>query len=118
MPDALRIASRTAKGGRLRWASQHLALLLESGNVAAVERWRSPTTATVFYAVTAAMPTPARIRLLHEIANCYVDRARSRVSWSQGILGPLTIFIVGFVVAFVALSLFLPLIDLINNLTG
>jgi type II secretory pathway component PulF len=118
MPDALCIASRTAKGGRLRQASQRLASLLESGDVAAAERWRRPVTATVFYAVTAEMPTPARIRLLQEIATCYVDRARSRVSWSQGILGPLTIFSVGFVVAFVALSLFLPLIDLINNLSG
>ena len=118
MPDALRIAGRTAKGGRLRWASQHLELLLESGNVSAAERWRSPITATVFYAVTAELPMHARIRLLQEIADCYVDRARSRVSWSQGILGPLTIFIIGFVVAFVALSLFLPLINLINNLSG
>lgn len=118
MPDALRIAGRTAKGGRLRWASQNLASMLESGDVAVAERWQRPVTATVFYAVTAEMPTPARIRLLHEIANCYVDRARSRVSWSQGILGPLTIFIIGFVVAFVALSLFLPLVNLINNLSG
>jgi type II secretory pathway component PulF len=118
MPDALRIAGRTAKGGRLRQASQYLASLLESGDVATAQRWRRPVTATVFYAITAEMPTPARIRLLHEIANCYVDRARSRVSWSQGILGPLTIFIIGFVVAFVALSLFLPLINLINILSG
>jgi type IV pilus assembly protein PilC len=117
-PDALRIAGRTAKGGGLRRASQYLASLLESGDVAVAERWRRPVTATVFYAVAAELPTHARIRLLQEIANCYVDRARSRVSWSQGILGPLTIFIVGFVVAFVALSLFLPLIDLINNLSG
>jgi len=117
-PDALRIAGRTAKSGRLRQASQHLASLLESGNVAAAEQWRRPVTATVFYAVTAELPMISRIRLLQEITNCYVDRARSRVSWSQGILGPLTIFIVGFVVAFVALSLFLPLIDLINNLSG
>lgn len=117
-PDALRIAGRTAKGGRLRQASQRLAALLESGDVAIAEQWRRPVTATVFYAVTAELPLDSRVRLLQEIANCYVDRARSRVSWSQGILGPLTIFIVGFVVAFVALSLFLPLINLINNLSG
>lgn len=117
-PDALRIAGRTAKGGRLRRASQTLATLLESGDVAIAERWRSPVTATIFYAVTAELSMPARIRLLQEVANCYVDRARSQVSWNQGILGPLTIFIVGFVVALVALALFLPLIDLINNLAG
>jgi type IV pilus assembly protein PilC len=117
-PDALRIAGRTAKGGRLQRASQTLASLLESGDVAIAERWRGPVTATIFYAVTAELPMAARIRLLQEIANCYVDRARSQVSWNQGILGPLTIFIVGFVVALVALALFLPLIDLINNLAG
>ncbi|QDT75218.1 type II secretion system F family protein [Lacipirellula limnantheis] len=117
-PDALRIASRTAKGGPLRQASQRLAALLQSGDVAAAEQWRRPVTATVFYAVTAELPLDSRTQLLQEIANCYVDHARSRVSWSQGILGPLTIFIVGFVVAFVALSLFLPLINLINNLSG
>ena len=118
LPDALRIAGRTAMGRRLRWASQHLAPLLESGDIAAAQRWRHPVSATVLYAVTAEMPTPARIRLLQGIADCYVDRARSRASWSQGMLGPLTIVIIGFVVAFVALSLFLPLIKLINNLSG
>ena len=117
-PDALRIAGRTAKGGRLRRASENLAPLLEAGHLSAAERWRRQISSTVYYAVTAEMPTPARISLLQEIANCYVDRGRSRISWSQGILGPVTIFVVGFVVAFVALSLFLPLIDLINNLAG
>ena len=95
-----------------------LAALLESGDVAIAEQWRRPVTATVFYAVTAELPLDSRVRLLQEIANCYIDRGRSRISWSQGILGPVTIFVVGFVVAFVALSLFIPLIDLINNLSG
>jgi type IV pilus assembly protein PilC len=118
VPDAVRIAGRTATGGRLRNASQAFAPQLEADNVGAAQRSQRPLTATFVYAVTADMPIGARIRLLQEIAACYADRARSRMLWTQGIVGPMTMLIVGFLVGFVAFSLFIPLINLVNNLSG
>ena len=64
------------------------------------------------------MPEPSRVRLLKEVSGCYADRTRNRLSWTQGVVEPIAILFVGFVVGVVVLALFLPLIDLINNLAG
>lgn len=118
LSDALRIAGRAASAAPIRRASRRLALLLDRGNVAAATPLQKPLSATVVLAATAPMTEIARAKLFQTIGECYADRSRSTLSWSQGLFGPLTIFAVGFVVALVALSLFLPLVDLINNLSG
>jgi type II secretory pathway component PulF len=118
LPDAVRIAGRPAKGTALRIASQRLASLLEAPTLPVPERMQRSLSSTILYAATAEMPTSARVQLLQAVSACFADRSRSRASWTQGLLGPLTIFVVGFLVALVALSLFLPLVNLINNLSG
>lgn len=115
--DAVRIAGQAAKGRALRRSSQRLALQLEGGGLTGVEALRRSLSATVIHAVTVEMSTPARSQLLQTIGRCYADRSQARASWTQGLLGPVTIFVVGVVVAMVALSLFLPLVSLVNNLT-
>lgn len=116
--DALRIASCTVHSQRLGAAGGALAPHLNLRDVAALQRFQRPLSATVVYALAAEMPPTARIRLLQELSVCYADRARTWASWTQGLLGPLTMLFVGGLVGFVALSLFVPLVDLINNLTG
>lgn len=117
LPDALRIAGRTSHEW-LACASRTLARRLDANELNDLQPLASRLTATMLFAATTPVPTPTRIRLLETIADCHGDRARSRVSWTQGLLGPVTIFVVGFVVAFTVLALFVPLVDLVNNLSG
>ena len=64
------------------------------------------------------MPHPARIHLLKELSAGYAQRVRERFSWTGGIVEPLAIAMVGLIVIGVVLALFLPLIQLVNNLSG
>ena len=118
LSDALCIAGRAAGAAPIRRASRRLAWLVDRGNGVAAAPLQKPLSATVVLAATTPMPEAARAKLFQTIGECYADRSRSTLSWSQGLLGPLTIFAVGFVVAIVALSLFLPLVAMTNNLTG
>lgn len=78
----------------------------------------TPLTSTVQYALAADMPTSARVHLLKEVSRCYADRTRNRLSWTRGIVEPMAIGMVGLVVGFVVIALYLPLVDLINNLAS
>ena len=78
----------------------------------------SALTSTVQYALQTDMPAPVRVRLLKEVSSCYADRTRHRLSWTCGIVESIAIGVVGVVVGLAVLALFLPLVDLINNLSG
>ena len=89
------------------------------------QRQRSATTrggaiqpSTLLFAVQADVSAPARVRLLQEISACYAERAQKPLSWAHGLLGPLAVSAVGLIVGVIVLALFLPLVDLINNLSG
>ena len=115
LPDALRIAGRTSHNWLAR-ASRALAQRIAANQLEDLQPLASRLTATMLFAVSTPVSTPTRIRLLEMIADCHNDRARSRLLWAQGLLGPLTIFIVGSIVAFVAISLFLPLVRVTGSL--
>jgi type IV pilus assembly protein PilC len=115
--DSLRMAASAVKSGTLRDATERLATEIRSNSQSRITS-RRPLSNTLVYASTAEMPATARVALLCTLADCYADRARTRLSWSQGWLGPATILVVGFVVALVTLSLFLPLISIVNMLGG
>ena len=56
------------------------------------------------------------VPLLRELSAIYRDRVRRRANWSNGMLGPVAVVMVGIVIGFVALSLFMPLIRLVDGL--
>ena len=118
IPDALRIAGFTTNRPRLRRASWRLANEMESGGDGAQRTFGYPLTATVLHALFSEMATESRIRLLKEISNCYADRARIRLSWTRGIIEPITICVIGLLVGGIVIALFLPLISLVNSLSG
>jgi type II secretory pathway component PulF len=64
------------------------------------------------------MPAAARVRLLGEMSAIYNDRAARRLSWTHGAAAPLAICLIGVVVGFAVIGLFLPLVQLINSLSG
>ena len=116
--DALRLAGGTIKH---RWLRRE-AEALSSSLVARphdVERIRqSPLPATVVQALVAGPQGTPHVRLLQGIADSYFERVRNRFRWSTGFLPQFAILLVGIVVGLVVLGLFLPLVQLINGLSG
>lgn len=116
-PQSLRIASSANRRARLRKAGWQLADRLEAG--APVGKFAVPAIPeTMIHALQSDLPLAARTRLLKELSRCYADRVRNTLSWTRGILEPVAIFVVGGLVVVVVLALFVPLVDLINNLVG
>lgn len=116
LPDALRIAGHCVQRSRLRRAAWRMANELEVESPPPHRRNLNPLTASVCYAATAPMSPEARIHLLREISACHADRVRVGLSWTNGLVEPAAICLVGIAVGLVVLGLFLPLIKLINGL--
>jgi type IV pilus assembly protein PilC len=117
IPSALRIAGFTTNGSRLGRAAWRLAGEIESGNPPKQPNHQRPLTATVLHALRSDLSTASRIRLLREISSSYAERARIRLSWTQGIIEPLAIGVIGGVVGGAVVALFLPLVTLVQVLT-
>jgi type IV pilus assembly protein PilC len=61
--------------------------------------------------------SPPQGRLLRELSTIYAERAVQRTEWATGLVGAVAVFMVGLVVAFVVISLFMPLVSLVSGLT-
>jgi type II secretory pathway component PulF len=57
------------------------------------------------------------VRLLDRIATCHDLRLSASRSWFSWCLGPVAVFITGFVVFLMVLALFMPLVKLIVDLS-
>lgn len=117
-PEALRIAGHCVQRARMRRAAWSLANDLESG---AARRRRDdfrPLSTSVWLALTADMSNEARVYLLREISSAQAERVRVGLSWANGIVEPAAIMLVGAVVGTVVLGLFIPLVKLVEGLSG
>jgi type II secretory pathway component PulF len=117
-PDALRIAGFTVNHSRLQRSAWLLANDLETTGKTSHRVARLPLTTTLFEALSADVPMPTRVRLLRGVSACHAERVRIGLSWASGIVEPLGICFVGFVVGMVVLGLFIPLVKLIEGLSG
>jgi type II secretory pathway component PulF len=120
LPSALRLASAGCRRGTLRRAAHRLATYEEGPQT---DHPGGPPTrglpATLTAAISASGPNQkSNTILLRELAEMYAQWIQQRLDLSGGMAGPLAIWAAGLVVGFIVLSLFLPLIDLINGLTG
>ena len=61
--------------------------------------------------------SPPRPKLLRELSTIYAERAVQRTEWSTGVVGAFAVLMVGLVVAFIVIALFMPLVSLISGLT-
>jgi type IV pilus assembly protein PilC len=118
VPDTLKIAGLLTNKRGLRTAIWRLADQLQSNEGAAMQVWPPSRMATVFHALRSEMPPESRVRLLREIGEVHAERARLRLSWTRGVIEPVTILAIGIVVGTVVISLFLPLIKLIEGLSS
>lgn len=114
LPAALSLSSFAAGSPRLARACNRLASSLGSVRQGAQTETAIPL--TTLHALTAELPHQSRLNLLRELSRVYSDRALLRTSWTNGVLEPLTIVLMGVLVGFVVFALFLPLITLVQGL--
>jgi type II secretory pathway component PulF len=117
LPDSLRIAGFTVNQSRMQRAAWQLANKIEAGEDVALPAFKRPLTATVALALAPETNPTSRVRLLREVSNCHAERVQFGLSWATGIVEPLAICIVGFVVGCTVLALFSPLIMLVQDLS-
>jgi type IV pilus assembly protein PilC len=117
VPQSLRVAGFAARHARVRQASWQLADDIEHDRPPRSSQLRVLTT-TVLHALRSDCPPASRIELLNEISRCYADQAGDRLSWTRGMIEPITICVVGVIVGTTVIALFLPLVRLVNALSG
>jgi type IV pilus assembly protein PilC len=114
---ALRIAGFAAQSPRLQRASWGLARDVDAGGPIESTGYRRTITATVLYALGGDAPLGPRVHLIRQLGAAYADQADQSLSWTRGVIEPLAIVIVGTIVGFVVIALFLPLLSLIQALS-
>lgn len=119
LPASLRLAGEAGKQSTMRRLALRLADEAEQENFdlssSPVAR-RLPT--SVVHALQAGSDNVPSIPLLRKLADLYTTRVRDRHNWSNGFMAQLAIVGLGLTVGFVVLALFLPMVSLINGLTG
>jgi type II secretory pathway component PulF len=118
LADALLVVGSNSKHRWLRWESLRLYDNLVSGVDSHTVLQDSALPATVNYALQGGPQGTPHIGLLQTIAELYFERVRNRFRWSTGFLPQMAILCIGIVVAMVVFALYLPLVTLINGLTG
>ena len=68
-------------------------------------------------ALDADEPTDARAKLLAFVAELYWDRDQSRTQWKLSWLSPIITFLIGLLIWFILLALFMPMVSLISGLS-
>ena len=116
---AVSIAGRASQNLRFRIASDRMAMDIgSSGRFCNQSRAAGNVPELVRHALEAGPNGGPSIALLRQVSTNYVDRAKVRFNWSAGFLSPLVLLFLGFVVGFIVLSLFLPIISLVTSLSG
>jgi type II secretory pathway component PulF len=118
VPAALRISGHCTHSPRLQRAAGLLAQEAERNDRLPPLERRHPLTQTVVYALRGPVPDAARIRLLREVGQSHAQRAAKLLSWSQGMMEPLAVCVLGILVGFTVLALLSPLVHLIQGLSG
>ncbi len=119
LPELIAAGGAGSGSGRLAAAARRLAERLQSGmglEDAAREESRIP--ALWVCAVATAAPRGDLPSALQELARVYEEQAQHWASVVRIMLGPFLLAFVGLFLLFVVLSLFLPLISLVQCLSG
>jgi type IV pilus assembly protein PilC len=119
--DALRISGRSAGETNLRHEAMQLAEELESSQpevplvLSSVYRVLPQT---VTYAVQFQANPKAAALILRELSWMYDQQTRNRLAWMSSLVEPVLIIMLGTIVGFYVVSLFMPFVLLIQNLTN
>ncbi len=118
VPSALRVAGFSIGSSRLQRSAWRLANDLERGPLLESRRERQFLTATVWHCLATDSPRPVQIHMLRELSVCFSQRVQNRLSWARGFIEPLAICVVGIIVGFTVLALFMPMLSLVSGLSG
>lgn len=119
LDQAISIAGRASQNLRIKMASDHMAVDIgTTGKFQADSIVAHNFPLLVRRALEAAPNGTPSIPLLRQISTLYLERVRHRFDWAAGLFAPLAIVGVGLLVAFIVVSLFMPLISLITSLSG
>jgi len=118
VPDTLTVAGFLTNRKGLRKAIWRLADQMQINIGAARQLESPPKMAAIYHALRSEMPTQSRVHLLRGFAQAHAEKARLRLSWTRGMIEPAAIIVIGLVVGFVVISLFIPLISLIEGLSN
>ena len=119
VPAALRLAGQSESNRETRRVALALAEEADRGiGDLTLSRWARRLPATVIHALQAGPEQQPSIPLLQQLSDHYSERVRSRWDWSTGFIAQFAILGIGIAVGVVVLSLLMPLVDLINGLTG
>ena len=117
--DALRISGRNIGQTVLRRAANQLATELDSGNTDFLDS--SPfyrnLPRTVVYALKLQANPRAAALILRELSWMYDRQTRNRLAWMPSLCEPVFIVLLGTAVGFYVIALFMPLVNLIQNLS-
>jgi type II secretory pathway component PulF len=118
LADALLVIGSNTKHRWLRWESLRLYDNLNGGADNHTALKNSTLPATVTFALQAGPQGTPHVGLLQTIAESYSDRIRDRFRWATGFLPQVAVLSIGIIVALVVIAIFLPLVTLINGLSG
>ncbi len=115
--SALRLAGFATGSPRLKRAAWRMAGEISAGGDVLPQAYQRTRTVTAFHALRSDLPLASRVRLLREVSGGHAERARILLSWTRGVIEPISIMLIGLLVGWVVVGLFLPLFSLIQGLT-
>ncbi len=116
-PDAIWIAGHGCENYYFKKASEQLARDAYSQDRPLSQ---SPAASSFPANVIRALevgPGRPNVGLLRELSAMYAQRVYRRVDWSTGAVAQISIVVLGAIVAFMVIALFMPLVSLISSLT-
>lgn len=118
LPEALRIAGRNCQHPHIESVARSLAEQLEQRTQPLGQfSMLHSLPPTLVYALRLGPEGTPSIPLLRELSAVYSDRVGGRSEGAGGATAPLAIFAIGVLVAFVVISLFMPLVSMISALS-
>jgi type II secretory pathway component PulF len=115
--QALLLAGFATGSPRLKRAAWRMAGEMSAGGEVLQQPYERTRTITALHALRSDLPLVSRVRLLREVSRGHAERASVLLSWTRGIIEPLSLLFIGLLVACVVVALFLPLFSLIQGLS-
>ncbi len=119
LDEAILIAGRSSQNRRFIKTSEILSREIgDTHSIAPDSSVAHNFPALIFLALEAGPNNTPSIALLRQLSAIYFERVKQRFDWSAGLFAPLSIIGIGFVIGFVVISLFMPLVSLVSSLSG
>ena len=119
MPDCLRLGSAATGSETIKSQCEMLAERIEQGqNVIEAGQSCSAIPPLFFYSVQLGHQRNELQDNLYGLSEMYTEQTRINQSRLQALLLPLMLVIVGGVVAMATMAMFLPLVSMVNSMTG